>query len=358
MDDTFLDILQEGVARNASDIHFRSGESVWYRVDGQITPGSPIKYNEEELEKLLFPTLPPLRKEVFLKNKTEVDYAWEIEGLARFRINLYYDLQGLAGCFRILPAHIMDANELNLEQGILELCGRTKGLILVTGPTGSGKSTTMASMVDYINMMRAEHIITVEDPIEFKHKEKRSLINCREITTHTESFSRALRASLREDPDVVLVGEMRDLETTMTALEVAETGHLVFSTLHTNDAASTVYRIINQFPKRKQEQVRIALAASLIGVITQNLLPRAHEPGRIAVREIMIVNNAISNLIRENKIYQLGSIIQMNKRLGMQKMEDSLLELVQDEKITAMEALERAPDADQFKKNLIARGLF
>ncbi|MBN2145136.1 MAG: PilT/PilU family type 4a pilus ATPase, partial [Candidatus Aureabacteria bacterium] len=300
-----LQLLKDAYVRKASDVHFRSNERTWIRIDGQLTPASPQVYSTQMLNEMFMPVIPDIKKEYFDQGR-EIDFAWELEGVARFRINIYKDINGLGGCFRILPSEIKNANDLNLEAAILELCTRTKGLILVTGPTGSGKTTTLSALIDYINLLRTDHIITIEDPIEFVHKEKNCLINQRETGAHTKGFSEALRAALREDPDVVMVGEMRDLETTATALEVAETGHLVLSTLHTNNASDTVYRVINQFPKKKQDQIRVSLASSLIGVISQVLIPKASGEGRIAVREIMIMNHAISNLIRENKIYQIN----------------------------------------------------
>jgi twitching motility protein PilT len=351
-----LDILKKGYDQEASDVHFRCEEPAWFRIFGEIAPATEEFFSNETLYNLLAAVVPETKKASFHEGR-EVDFALDMPGIARFRVNLYHDLKGIAACFRILPVKIRNANELKLEPGILELCTRSKGLILITGPTGSGKSTTMASMLDYINLLRNDHIITIEEPIEFVHSDKNCLVNQREVDTHTVSFSRALRAALREDPDVVLVGAMRDLETTMVALDVAETGHLVLSTLHTNSAASTIYRIINQFPKKKQEQIRVALASSLIGVISQVLVPKAHEKGRVAAREVILVNHAIANLIRENKIYQIPSILQMNRKNGMVTMQDSLLDLVERGEITVKSALDKTSDHDSFKKALLAKGL-
>lgn len=351
------EILKEAFSKGVSDIHFRGGEPVWFRLHGSMKATDHGPFSSEKIKTMISSILPESKKDSFNQGN-EVDFAWELENVARFRINLYLDLQGTAACFRILPSEIKSSSDLKIEPGILDLCMRPKGLVLVTGPTGSGKSTTLAAMIDYINMLRNDHIITIEDPIEFTHAEKGCLVNQREIGSHTNSFNRALRAALREDPDVVLVGEMRDLETTMSALEVAETGHLVFSTLHTNSAASTVYRIINQFPKKAQEQVRTALASTLLGVVSQILIPRANGKGRVAAREIMIVNHAISNLIRENKIFQIPSILQMNRKNGMVRMEDALAELVEAGDITSDTALEKSPDRNGLEKVLIAKGLF
>ena len=354
--DNLQDILKWGYTQKASDIHFRTGEKVWFRVDGEIMAMGDRVYDGEMLLKFFLPILSPVKKSIFDKGK-EVDLSHEIPGLVRFRVNIYRDLQGVGACFRVLPSEVKNVNDLRIEQSLLDLCGRTKGLILVTGPTGSGKSTTLSSLLDYINVLHNGHIITIEDPIEFVYREKNCLINQREIATHTDGFNQALRAALREDPNVVMVGEMRDLETTMTALEVAETGHLVLSTLHTNSAPSTVYRIINQFPKKKQDQIRMSLAASLIGVISQTLVPRATGAGRVAVREIMILNHAIANLIRENKIYQIGNVIQMNRNAGMISMVDAMVELIEAGEITALAALEKVNDQKQLQNVLTQRGL-
>lgn len=351
-----IDLLKLGYSRRASDVHFRSNERMWFRVDGNLVPEGGRRYSREELMSLLVPIIPATKQESF-KEGREVDFSYEIKGVVRFRVNLYLDVEGVAGCFRILPSEIKTVNELKVENAILDLCTRTKGLILVTGPTGSGKSTTLASLLDYINVLHNGHIITIEDPIEFVYTEKNCLINQREVFSHTQGFSHALKAALREDPNIVMVGEMRDLETTSTALEVAETGHLVFSTLHTNSAATTVYRIINQFPKKKQEQIRMSLAASLIGVISQVLVPKAAEPGRVAVKEVMIVNHAISNLIRENKIFQINNVIQMSRNSGMITMVDAMLDMIEQGVITPLTAMEKVNDQKQLAAMLGEKGL-
>lgn len=350
------DILKLAYSKKASDIHFRSNERPWIRIDGNIMSTDSKIYLKNDLQNLLIPIIPPSKLSTFNEGR-EIDFSYEIGGFVRFRVNYYLDIEGIAACFRILPSEIKSVNELKLESALLDLCTRSKGLILVTGPTGSGKSTTLSSMIDYVNILNNAHIITIEDPIEFVYTEKNCLINQREINTHTNGFTHALRAALREDPNIVMVGEMRDLETTVTALEVAETGHLVFSTLHTNSAASTVYRIINQFPKKKQEQIRVSLAASLIGVVSQTLVPKASGIGRVAVRELMIVNHAIANLIRENKIYQINNIIQMNRSAGMVTMVDSMIELIQNGIITSQSALEKVNDQKQLMSNLTERNL-
>lgn len=355
--DKLHDILKLGYSKNASDIHFKSAEPVWFRIDGQIFPQNQTLLSHEELFPFLEGLIPAEKQPVFKSGK-EVDFAYEIPELVRFRVNVYQDLQGISACFRVLPSEIKTVNDLKMEQSILDLCTRNKGLILVTGPTGSGKSTTLASLMDYVNILHNGHIITIEDPVEFVFKEKNCLINQREISTHTQSFSKALRATLREDPNVVMVGEMRDLETTMTALEIAETGHLVFSTLHTNSAASTVYRIINQFPRKKQDQIRLSLAASLVGVISQTLVPCLSGHGRVAVREVMIVNHAVANLIRENKIYQISNVIQMSRNAGMITMSDAMMDLITRKVISPVAAIEKVNDQKQLEQALKQRGIF
>ena len=355
--DNLHDFLKLGYSKNASDIHFKSAEPIWFRVDGQIFPHDQCPLSHAELFPFLEGLIPAEKQSAFKSGK-EVDFAYEIPGLVRFRVNVYQDLQGISACFRVLPSEIKTVNDLKMEQSILDLCTRNKGLILVTGPTGSGKSTTLASLIDYVNILHKGHIITIEDPVEFVFKQKNSLINQREISTHTQSFSKALKAALREDPNVVMVGEMRDLETTMAALEIAETGHLVFSTLHTNSAASTVYRIINQFPRKKQDQIRLSLAASLAGVISQTLVPCLSGHGRVAAREVMIVNHAVANLIRENKIYQISNVIQMSRNAGMITMADAMMELITQKIISPVAAIEKVNDQKQLQQALTQKGIF
>jgi twitching motility protein PilT len=254
---------------------------------------------------------------------------------------VFRDIAGIGGVFRQIPSKILSAKQLNLPPVVLSFCDFDKGLVVVTGPTGSGKSTTLAAMIDYINDTRDDHLITIEDPVEFVHKDKHCHINQREVGTHTKGFKQALRAALREDPDIVLVGEMRDLETVAIAIETAETGHLVFGTLHTNTAASTVDRIIDQFPADRQSQVRTMLAESLKGIVAQTLLKKKGG-GRVAAMEILVVTNAISNLIREGKTFQIPSIMQTGKSLGMQTLNDALLDLVKSDTVEPQEAYDRS----------------
>ncbi len=276
--------------------------------------------------------------------------------MGRFRCNFFRDRKGVGGVFRIIPSKIMTAEEMNLSKEILQLCHLPKGLVLVTGPTGSGKSTTLCALIDYINRNRTDHIITIEDPIEFVHENKKCLINQRQVHAHTESFKDALRAALREDPDIVLVGEMRDLETVAIAIETAETGHLVFGTLHTSSAPSTVDRIIDQFPADRQGQIRVMLAESLKGVISQMLCKKIGG-GRVPVLEILISTPSVSNLIREAKVFQIPSIMQTGKKYGMCQMNESFTDVVKRKIVDPQEAYAKAMDKagllSMFKRNNI-----
>jgi twitching motility protein PilT len=308
-----------------------------------------------DTERILFPIAPARNREEFAR-RNDTDFAYEVPGVARFRCNLFRDRKGVGGVFRVIPSRIMTAEEMNLSKEILQLCHLPKGLVLVTGPTGSGKSTTLCALIDYINRQRTDHIITIEDPIEFVHENKKCLINQRQVGEHTDSFKDALRAALREDPDIVLVGEMRDLETVAIAIETAETGHLVFGTLHTSSAPSTVDRIIDQFPADRQGQIRVMLAESLKGVISQTLCKRMGG-GRVPVLEILITTPSVSNLIREAKIFQIPSIMQTGKRYGMCLMNESFTDLVRRKVVEPQEAYAKAMDKpgliNLFKKNAI-----
>jgi len=296
---------------------------------------------------LLEPIMPGKNKEEFAR-RHDTDFAYEISGLARFRANIFMDRKGMGAVFRVIPSEILSAEKLGLSPAILNLCKLHKGLVLVTGPTGSGKSTTLCAMVDYMNRERRDHIITIEDPIEFVHENKGCLINQREVHNHTDSFKNALRAALREDPDIVLVGEMRDLETVAIAIETAETGHLVFGTLHTTTAASTVDRIIDQFPTDRQAQIRVMLSESLKGVIAQNLCKKVGG-GRCAALEVLIVTPAVSNLIREAKTFQIPSMMQVGKAIGMVALNDALFDFVQKKLVTPEEAYSKAVDKAAFE---------
>ena len=332
---------------DASDLHLSAGEVPMVRLHGEMARlegEQPLSANQTQL--LLDSIMPDRnRKEFFECNDT--DYAHEIPGVARFRVNVFKDRKGVGGVFRTIPTEILTAEQLGLPPAILNFCNLSKGLVLVTGPTGSGKSTTLAAMVDYINKTRTDHIITIEDPIEFVHPNQKCLVNQREIPTHTTGFKKALRAALREDPDIVLVGEMRDLETIAIAIETAETGHLVFGTLHTTTAISTVDRIIDQFPADRQAQIRTMLSESLRGVVAQILLKK-NGGGRVAALEVLVVNSAISNLIREGKTFQIVSLMQTGKKLGMQLLNDSLLDLIKKKTVDADEAYRKAVDKASF----------
>ncbi len=338
-----LKLLEVG----ASDLHLSSGAVPAVRVHGSIQAldGYP-PFTEDELLARLYEITPPRNREEY-ERRNDTDFAHAIPGVSRFRVNLFRDRHGPAAVFRAIPYEIRSPEEIGLPPSVLELCNLTKGLVLVTGPTGSGKSTTLATLIDYINKNRTDHIITIEDPIEFVHENKQCLVNQREVHSHTDSFKDALRAALREDPDIVLVGEMRDLETIAIAVETAETGHLVFGTLHTTTAPSTVDRIVDQFPADRQEQIRTMLASSLRGVISQTLCKRIGG-GRAAAYEILICNAAVSNLIREKKVFQIYSIMQTSKQQGMMTLNDSLYTLVKNKVVDFKEAYAMAVNKTEF----------
>jgi len=347
-------------AFGASDLHLSSGTRPMMRLHGEVqTLDGEEPLAPDELEKLLRDIMPERNIKEFHDTR-DTDFAHTIEDLSRFRVNVFEDRKGVGAVFRMIPFEILAPTKLGLPPAVMELCWLSKGLVVVTGPTGSGKSTTLASLVDYMNDNRTDHIITIEDPIEFVHDNKRCLVNQREVGTHTMGFKKALRAALREDPDIVLVGEMRDLETIAIAIETAETGHLVFGTLHTTTAPSTVDRIIDQFPPDQQAQIRVMLSESLRGVIAQ-VLCKKKGGGRVAAFEILISTPAVANLIREGKTFQLPSILQTGKNLGMQTMTDHLFKLVKDGIVEPEEAYIKANDKatlkDMFKKNNIPLNL-
>jgi len=331
------------VERKASDLHLSAGSPPLLRRDGEIEviPGRPV-LTAADTRRLLLPIAPPRNLEEFTE-RHDTDFAYEIPGLARFRCNLFLDRKGPGGAFRVIPSKIMTAEDLALPRELLDVCHLPKGLVLVTGPTGSGKSTTLSALVDYVNSHRTDHIITIEDPLEFVHENKKCLVNQREVGAHTRSFKDALRAALREDPDIVLIGEMRDLETVAIAIETAETGHLVFGTMHTSSAPATVDRIINQFPADRQQQIRVMLAESLRAVVSQTLCRRIGG-GRVAALEVLIATAPVCNLIREAKTFQLPSIMQTGKRHGMCLMNDSLFELVRKQVVAPEEAYTKTVD--------------
>ncbi|MBX2814296.1 MAG: type IV pilus twitching motility protein PilT [Myxococcales bacterium] len=348
-------ILRQLVEQGGSDLHLTAGHVPMIRKDGDMKQMEGWEaLSSETIESWLLEAANDGAEEDF-HEKNDSDFAHEIKDLARFRVNMFRDRHGVGGVMRTIPSEVLTADQLKLPGVIRQMCQLPKGLVLVTGPTGSGKSTTLAAMIDLINETRSDHIITIEDPVEFVHRSKKCLVNQREVHTHTRSFSSALRAALREDPDIVLVGEMRDLETVHIAIETAETGHLVFGTLHTNTAPSTVDRIIDQFPSGQQAQIRVMLAESLRGVISQTLL-RRKSGGRVAALEILLVNNAVANLIREGKTFQIPSIMQTGKAQGMQTQTDVLMSLVTDGTVTPSEAIAKAVDAGALKNALQRAG--
>jgi twitching motility protein PilT len=345
------------VAAGASDLHLSVGSTPMIRKDGRMQPLDPARpvLTAQMVTDLLSPITPAKNRQEFAA-RHDTDFAYEIAGLARFRSNMFEDRRGPGAVFRVIPAKILTAEQLGLSPHILQLCQLNKGLVLVTGPTGSGKSTTLCAMLDHVNKTRPDHVITIEDPIEFVHENQSCLINQREVRTHTDSFKDALRAALREDPDILLVGELRDLETVAIAIETAETGHLVFGTLHTTTAASTVDRIIDQFPPDRQAQIRIMLSESLRGVIAQTLC-RKIGGGRVAALEVLIATQAVSNLIREGKTFQIASIMQVNKAAGMVSLNDALMDLVTKKLVAPEEALSKAVDKAGFDAALKRAGI-
>ncbi len=341
----------------ASDLHLSVSMPPMIRKDGKMQQleCSESTLTPEVMSELLYSIMPERNQDEF-GERSDTDFAYELEGLARFRCNIFMDRKGMGAVFRIIPSKILTAEQLGLSKAIMDLCNLSKGLVVVTGPTGSGKSTTLCAMVDGINKSREDHIITIEDPIEFVHDNQKCLVNQREVHNHTSSFKDALRAALREDPDIVLVGEMRDLETISIAIETAETGHLVFGTLHTTTAASTIDRIIDQFPADRQQQIRVMLSESLKGVIAQTLLPKKGG-GRIAALEVLIVTPAISNLIREGKTFQIPSAMQTGKNHGMVMLNDALFELVKNGTVEAKDAYIKAVDKTGFETMLTRAGM-
>lgn len=345
-----VDLLSTAVEKKASDLHLTVGRPPILRINGELNfiPNKPV-LEKETIGSLLETMLTTQRKEE-LDRTGQVDFSYGLPSLGRFRVNLFRQRSTLSAVMRLIPYEIPPIETLGLPEAVKDFAEKTRGLVLITGPTGSGKSTSLASLIDIINTNRGCHIITLEDPIEYLHQHKKSIINQREIGTDTLSFAGALRAALREDPDVILVGEMRDFETIQTALTAAETGHLVFATLHTNDATQTVDRIIDVFPPHQQAQIRMQLSLTLQGIVAQQLLPRADIPGRALACEILVATSAVRNIIREGKTYQLPTVMQTGAKLGMQTMDNSLRSLYQRRMITIQEALQRAADPEEFKR--------
>jgi twitching motility protein PilT len=350
MPETLLSIdalLERMVGLNASDLHVTVGSRPVVRVHGTLQPLEGTEaLSPEDTHQLLYRIL-STEQQKHLEVERQIDMAHSIPGLARFRVNVYFQRETLGAAFRLIPAEIKTLEELGIPSTLHGLTEKPRGLVLVTGPTGSGKSTTLAALIDEINRKRREHILTIEDPVEFVHRHKKCIVNQREIGPDTPSFATALRAALRQDPDVILLGEMRDLETIGTAITAAETGHLVFATLHTQSAPSTVDRIIDAFPGTQQEQIRVQLAATLEGIVTQALLPTADGQGRVAALEILYPDDAVRNLIRQGKVEQIYSVIQTSTGKGMQTMEQALADLTLRQIITLETALSRSSRPDQ-----------
>jgi twitching motility protein PilT len=341
------DLLEQMVARGASDLHLSVGSKPAIRVHGHIQRLDEFEtLKPDDTQQLLYQILSSEQQKNF-EIKRQLDFAYGVPGLARFRVNVYFQRGSLGGAFRLIPEAIKTLEELGLPSSLHELAQKPRGLVLVTGPTGSGKSTTLASLIDEVNRTRAEHILTIEDPVEFVHRHKKCIVNQREIGFDAPNFAEGLRAALRQDPDVILVGEMRDLETIATALTAAETGHLVLGTLHTQSASSTVDRIIDVFAPAQQEQVRMQIAGSLQGIVTQALLPTSDGGGRVPALEILLPDDATRNLIRQGKVEQIYTIMQTGTQRGMQTMEQSLAELTLRHVITLEIALSRSSRPDQ-----------
>jgi len=340
------------VERNASDLHLTSGNRPMFRVAGNMVAANDQVLTAEAVQSLIGEIVPERNRQEW-EQCHDTDFAYDLDSVARFRCNVFSDRRGIGAVFRLIPTKILTFQELGLPEALKKLCFLSKGLVLVTGPTGSGKSTTLAAMIDFINENRTDHIITIEDPIEFVHQNKKCLVNQREVHSHTDSFKRALRAALREDPNIVLVGEMRDLETVRIALETAETGHLVFGTLHTNSAAGTIDRLINQFPADEQPQVRAGLADGLRGVISQTLC-RKKTGGRTAAMEILFSSYAVSANIREGKIHQIPMAIQTGRKDGMCFLNDSLLDLLVRNIIDPVEAYQKSIIKEDLIKRMTA----
>src|SRR4051795_4357495 len=351
------DLLEQMTTLNASDLHVTVGTPPAFRVRGHVARAQGFEaLTAEDTQQLLYRILSSEQQKQ-LEIKRQLDFSHSLPGVARYRVNVYFQRESVGAAFRLIPQEIKTLEELRLPESLLELTTKPRGLVLVTGPTGSGKSTTLAAIIDEINRTRAEHILTIEDPIEFLHRHKKCIVNQREIGPDATSFAEALRAALRQDPDVILVGEMRDLETISTALTAAETGHLVFATLHTQSAPSTIDRIIDAFPASQQDQVRIQLAATLQGVVTQNLIPTADGRGRVAALEILMPDDAVRNLIRQAKVEQVYSVMQTNTLRGMRTMEQSLADLTLKRVITADAAFSRTTHPEQLR-GLLERGNF
>jgi len=353
---TLAELLQKAVQAGASDIHLTINAPPKFRVDGQLNSAEPTPLTPADTKRLAYSVMTDTQKHQF-EEKLEIDFSFGIKDLCRFRANIFTQRGAVGAVFRVIPFEIKGFEALGLPAIVEKLCGKPRGLILVTGPTGSGKSTTLAAMIDKINRERHEHILTIEDPIEFLHSHKNCIVNQREVSSDTHSFSNALRVALREDPDIVLIGEMRDLETVESALRIAETGHLTFATLHTNSAVSTINRIVDIFPAHQQPQIRAQLSLVLEGIMCQSLIPRAKGSGRCMAMEIMIPTTAIRNLIREDKIHQIYSSMQTGQeKYGMQTFNQALAHLALTQEIKLEDALAKSSNQDELQ-DLIHRGV-
>lgn len=345
------------IREKASDIHLSVGRPPMVRIYGELTPiPEKVVLTDEIIRELLEPALNENRRQT-LNQTGQVDFSYGLPDLGRYRVNVFRQRGSLSAVMRLIPSEIPSLDTLGLPEAIKTMAEKSRGLVLTTGPTGSGKTTTLAALIDLINSNRNCHIITLEDPIEFLHKHKRSIINQREIGTDCDQFSSGLRAALREDPDVILVGEMRDLETIQTALTAAETGHLVLATLHTNDAVQTIDRIIDVFPPHQQGQIRMQLSLALQAIFAQTLIPRCDQRGRVIAVEVLIATSAIRNLIREGKTFQIPTAMQTGAKLGMQMMDASLRKLYMERKISIQEALLRASEPEEFKRSVNAMNI-
>jgi len=349
---TLDDLLIEVLEKEASDLHITAGVPPVVRVNGELQPLTHLPVlTANDTQKLIYSILTQEQREQVERNK-EFDFSYSLAGRSRFRVNIYYQRNSLAAAFRLIPMNIKGLSELGLPLVLEQLTKKPRGFVVVTGPTGSGKSTTLAALIDLINSTRAVHIMTVEDPIEYLHKHKKAIVNQREVHADTHSFKNALKYVLRQDPDVILIGEMRDIETISTALTAAETGHLVFATLHTQDAPQTIDRIIDVFPPHQQQQIRMQLASSLQGIIAQQLLPAIDGSGRVVAVEVLIPTPAIRNMIREGKIHMIYNAMQTGQKFGMQTMDQSLAELYRRGKISLDTALSQAQDQQEVKQLL------
>ena len=343
--DQYFKFMKE---QGASDLHLSTGNPPILRINGDLIRIDAPPFGSDDLKALVYEIAPEHKIKQF-EETGDVDFGYEYPGFARYRANFFNQKYGIAAVFRLIPSKVLTADELGLPPVLKKFAQLKKGLVVVTGPTGSGKSTTLAAMIDYANLHRKDHIITVEDPIEFVHKSQQSLINHREVGLHTKSFAAALRGALREDPDIILIGEMRDLETIELALTAAATGHLVFGTLHTPSAPKTIDRIIDVFPATQQNQIRSGLSESLKGVVAQNLFKRIDKPGRLAGLEVLVVDTPIANLIREAKTHQIPGMMQVGKKKGNQTLDDAILDLLRAAKIAPEEAYEKAIDKKKFR---------